>query len=258
MSDPRDMKRRTRAVRVWRGAYAIHGTRRRRRSLSLISPPVGRGQHAAFDLKLPEVKGATSEATLGQATPTEYRADLVISLGDVRVIIEVQRQRARHPDLAALSTFLHSGEAPDEEVLLTVARGVMARKSGRAILHLQLILAAAGPRGDEVLERLMTMVQGQEIWSEPLKKLLQRKQEEGLEKGRVEGLEQGLEQGRQEKAAEAVIKVLRGRGLEPSEAEREAILATKDLATLDFWLDHAFHVASAAELLQSQPPASAE
>lgn len=49
---------------------------------------------AAFDLGLPADAGRSIESSLGEMTPTEYRADLVVAFGNVRVIIEVQLGRS--------------------------------------------------------------------------------------------------------------------------------------------------------------------
>lgn len=48
---------------------------------------------AAFDLELPKGKAEPVDSALGQPTPTERRADLVLALEEVRVIVEVQLQR---------------------------------------------------------------------------------------------------------------------------------------------------------------------
>lgn len=92
----------------------------------------------------------------------------------------------------------------------------------------------------------MSTSQGYEFRSKPLGELYSKWRGAGREESRAEG--------RQQMAAEAIIKVLRGRGLAPSTVEEELILRTTDLTLLDFWLDHAFQVASAAELLQARPP----
>jgi hypothetical protein len=48
--------------------------------------------------------------------------------------------------------------------------------------------------------------------------------------------------------AEAILLVLEGRGLPVSAAQREAILACTDIASLDGWLRHAATVPSAERL----------
>lgn len=45
---------------------------------------------AAFDLGLPDAPGRAVESTLGEVLPTELKADLVVAVGDARVIVEVQ------------------------------------------------------------------------------------------------------------------------------------------------------------------------
>jgi hypothetical protein len=72
---------------------------------------------------------------------------------------------------------------------------------------------------------------------------------EGLAEGRVEGLAEGRVEGLAEGQANAVLAVLRVRGIAVSDAERTRILEQKDLACLERWHERAITAASIAEVL---------
>ncbi len=69
--------------------------------------------------------------------------------------------------------------------------------------------------------------------------------QEGLEEGRA----QGRAQGRAESRADALLTVLRVRGIAVPEAERERILAEKDPERLERWLERAVVASSLAAVL---------
>lgn len=259
----------------------------------------------AFDLGLPEEVGKPIESTLTDLRPAEFRADLVVAFGEVRVIVEVQlqrkdekrwtwpnyvtAQRARdrcrvfllvvtdservaewasepiplgnsgssfvplvlgpgnfprlgpevarhHPELAVLSTVLCADDEPGLEKLEATVEGLLALESERATIYGDLLLRGAGAAARKMLEAIMSTFQGYEYHSEFARKYWS----------------QGREEGRVAATAEAVIKVLLGRGLEVSEAEEKAILKTTDLARLENWLVRALHVAAAKELLEDR------
>jgi hypothetical protein len=60
--------------------------------------------------------------------------------------------------------------------------------------------------------------------------------------------EEGREEGRAEGRAEAVLLVLSGRGLHPTEAQRSSIRAERDPSRLDRWLRASASVAAVATL----------
>ncbi|WP_270074198.1 hypothetical protein [Streptomonospora mangrovi] len=60
--------------------------------------------------------------------------------------------------------------------------------------------------------------------------------EEGREEGLEEGREKGLEEGRVQAQSRAVLEVLRARGIEVSERQREVVLSCEDLDRLRVWL----------------------
>jgi hypothetical protein len=63
------------------------------------------------------------------------------------------------------------------------------------------------------------------------------------------GRDEGRDEGRAEASARAVLTVLRVRGIAVSETDRERILAEKDPARLEYWLEKAIVAGSLAEVL---------
>lgn len=283
---------------------------------------------AAFDLGLPDTPAQPVEATLGEVVPTEYRADLVVALEGVRVVIEVQLSKSsrkkrtwpnyvttlearedcqayllavtdspdvarwarepivfgnpgsvfvplvlgpescpritdakvarQHPELAVLSAILRAGAEPDRESLIAAMAGAVTLDDNRDTLYGDMVLHAAGPLAQQVLEAFMSTSQGYEYRSEFARKYYSQGREEGREVGREEGREEGrevgLEEGRIAATAEAVLKVLAGRDLPVSATYREAILCCRDLATLGRWLVQALTTHSVEDLLRTAPP----
>jgi predicted transposase YdaD len=68
--------------------------------------------------------------------------------------------------------------------------------------------------------------------------------------GRDEGRDEGRAEGRAEGEARALLTVLRGRGIAVPDAARERILAERDRARLERWLEKAGTAATVAELLE--------
>ena len=60
---------------------------------------------------------------------------------------------------------------------------------------------------------------------------------------------QGHDDGRAEEAGRNLLTVLRGRGITVSDAARERIVAEKDLARLEQWIEKAVVVTTLAEVL---------
>jgi len=82
--------------------------------------------------------------------------------------------------------------------------------------------------------------------------LIERGYQQGFAQGREEGRQEGREEGRQEDRrwlAEAVLRLLTGRGLHVDEVSRQLILSCSDVATLDLWFDRAIHATSLSEVL---------
>jgi hypothetical protein len=73
---------------------------------------------------------------------------------------------------------------------------------------------------------------------------------EGRAEGRLEGRLEGLSEGRTEGQAAALLVVIRGRGIELSEADEARIARCQDTALLTQWLSRAATAETAAELFQ--------
>jgi Uma2 family endonuclease len=97
-----------------------------------------------------------------------------------------------------------------------------------------------------------------------LAEALRARTEEGRDRGRAEGRRRGEAEGRRRGEAEgraagkaqAVLAVLRGRGLEVSDVQARRILSERDEAVLDAWLSRAGRCENARALLMSGPPTS--
>ena len=116
-------------------------------------------------------------------------------------------------DLAAL---------PDDAHERAVAEGI--------VVHLQDRLAMKSSRSPDEEEFIVTM---QSTWKE----------------ARALGRDEGRDEGRAEGEARAVLTVLRARGIAVPDAVRERILAEKDPARLEHWLEEAVVAASIAEVI---------
>ncbi|MEU3945988.1 hypothetical protein [Streptomyces sp. NPDC029526] len=88
--------------------------------------------------------------------------------------------------------------------------------------------------------------------SQTAQKLRQEGREEGRQEGRQEGRKEGREKGRAEGLAEglvsALLLLLRHRGVEVTEGDRERIESCDDLGVLDLWLSRAIAATSMTEV----------
>lgn len=181
------------------------------------------------------------------ASPLESATDACSMQGEPP---ERQEPPCALPPFKRLRPHLDSAHA---WALPAVALGLMSLDRDRATLYGDLVLRAAGELAPKVLEAIMSAPQGYEFQSEFAKRYFSKGREEGREEGRQEGRQVGRKEGEATGMAKAILKVLESRGLSPSVDERDRILATHDLATLENWLLHALKVASAEELLQLSP-----
>jgi hypothetical protein len=106
-----------------------------------------------------------------------------------------------------------------------------------ALLHLQHVLGQAPSRSPDEQEFIMVMIK---TW------------EEGRAEARAEGRNEGRNEGRAETQANAVLTVLRVRGLAVPDAARQRILGQKDLQRLERWLEKAT-VATTLEDVLDEP-----
>ena len=64
------------------------------------------------------------------------------------------------------------------------------------------------------------------------------------------GIEQGIAKGAVADAAEKLLRLLEGRGLQPTDAERALVAASTDLSQLNLWFDRAINAESAADVFK--------
>jgi hypothetical protein len=100
------------------------------------------------------------------------------------------------------------------------------------LLHLQNVIAKKPGRTPEEEEFIVSM---HDTWAE----------------ARKQARDEGRDEGRAEEAARAVLTALRVRGLPVPDAVRERILAERDPARLERWLERAILATSAADVLDA-------
>ncbi len=168
----------------------------------------------------------------------------VIGPEAVPVVIDAEAA-ARQPELAVLSAMAHGKDAP--ELAISVATVAVEACQGlddeRAMLYFDLIGTSLGDAARAAFEAIMA--QGNyEFQSEFFKKRLMESQARGEARGKAEGEARGKAEGE----ARGVLRVLAARGIAVSTEQEARILACRELATLDRWIEKAIAVASAEEL----------
>jgi len=81
-------------------------------------------------------------------------------------------------------------------------------------------------------------------------------QRQNFERGQAKGKAQGKAEGKAEGEAAALLKILMRRGLRVTAEQRRRIVACRDLAMLERWLDRSLSVSSVNELWASPKTAS--
>ncbi|MEW9546996.1 hypothetical protein [Nonomuraea sp. NPDC050783] len=87
-------------------------------------------------------------------------------------------------------------------------------------------------------------------YKEPRSSLFRELIEQGVERGVEQGIEQGIQRGIAQGEAEAILLVLRTRGLPVSEQAEERIRACEDRELLLSWVAKAVTVESADQLFE--------
>jgi hypothetical protein len=184
------------------------------------------------------------EASLGEIVPTEYRADLVLLLegaspGEVHAALVVEAQLRRDNDKrwswpVYLTNLRARVRCP--VVLLVVANDAAVATwasrldDERSRLYADLVLQSVHEGARAILEALMASG-NYEYQSD----FARRYVAQGRDEGRAEGEAKGRAEGR----AQAVLDVLRVRGIDISAEMRERILSCTESALLDAWLERA-------------------
>jgi hypothetical protein len=157
-------------------------------------------------------------------------------------------------ELAPLSVIVHG----DEDSALVSARGAVSAladlTSGQSD-YLYVIMKALRPALREALRKwIMGKDETKEHYIAKFRPLLGEIAElleaEGRAEGIAAGRAEGMAEGRVEGEAHALIRVLAARGLTMTDAQRERIIACKDVATLDRWLERAVSAASIDDVLR--------
>jgi hypothetical protein len=73
---------------------------------------------------------------------------------------------------------------------------------------------------------------------------------EAFKQGFKEGFKEGFKQGAVASAGEKLLRLLDGRGLKPTDAQRAQVAGTEDMPQLDRWFDRAINAESAADVFR--------
>ena len=183
----------------------------------------------------PETGGRRLEELAFEIVSTERlshagkKAQKLVSRGVRRVFaVDVARQRAFEwsVELGTWSLLPASAEIEDPALAAPLPVEALVREA----------------KADDAVARALLAKQNGVIQS-----ALRAQREAGHEEGR----EAGREEGRMEARFEAVLTLLHGRGLVPSEEERQRLLATREASELEALLVRAATCTSVADLLRS-------
>ncbi len=149
-------------------------------------------------------------------------------------IVRVREHASRAPELVVLSVLAHSHEADAVEIAMAAVHASAGLDEDRARLYYDFTLMALNEGARNALEKIMTSG-NYEYQSDFARKYFSK----------------GRDEGKAESKAEDLLKILARRGIAVADEQRARILACRDLPTLDRWLDLAFCVASAQEMIGS-------
>lgn len=165
--------------------------------------------------------------------------------------ITTLEQASAHPELSVLTALAHLGARDgaaasrhEAEIARVFEAMLRTERSPTRRIYLSLLHGTArGPlRG--TLEKLL-----EAYGMGALEIIFNDGKAEGLAVGKAEGKAEGLAVGKAEGEALALLKVLRARGLDVDAAAEARILATRDLALFDRWLERALVAGSVDEVL---------
>ena len=122
--------------------------------------------------------------------------------------------------------------------VLDAIRGTGASAAQRKRLT-AIILKRASQAARRHLEELMKMTEYKDDFIESYVQV-------GIEQGK----EQGIELGAVADAADKLLRLLDGRGLQPTDAQRAQVVASTDMSRLNLWFDRAINAESAAEVFK--------
>jgi len=157
---------------------------------------------------------------------------LVLRPSSVPVVDTINDAR-KAPELAVLSAMVHGGGRVETAVEVALAASTAAHEldRDRFLLYFGLIRAALSEAARKAFEM---HPQGAQFFDESLRQSFNR----------------GRSEGRAESKCAALLAFLEARGLRVSDDQRERILATNNLETLDDWIRRAATVASTEALFE--------
>ena len=164
-------------------------------------------------------------------TPPVLRRDAVPLVTD-------PAEAARRMELAVLSVMAHGATDQGATIAGALLPALEHLDDDRGRFYLDLMLNSLNEAARRALEATM---KGYEYQSDFAKQYFAQGRDAGRDEGRAEGRAEG--------EARALLAVLRGRGIAVSEVARNRILAEKDLARLERWLERAADAGSVAELI---------
>ncbi len=194
----------------------------------VIAPDAAVAAWAAENIDLGLGQGNLKPLVLGPAAVAEI-TDPVVAAQEV--------------ELAVLSAVAH-GNGPNGLAVVLAALTALGRlDQEHAAVYFQVIWNALREPVRRALEALVMerQTQGKATFPPFAQQLIERGKSEGLKEGRTEGRTEGV--------AGALLTVLRVRGITVPDAVRERILAEKDPAVIERWLERAIVAASIAEVL---------
>lgn len=183
----------------------------------------------------PHANGAERISTPIALGPSSVVTPHVIGLSTIPMVTD-EAQAIANPELATLSALAHAEGPQREAVLAATSAGVLAfgKKDAKEARNYTDYLSEALSEAAAELWRTLMGVASKEYRSEWARGYVAEGRAEGRAKGR----------------AEAVLAILAHRQLTVTDEVRDHILACPDPELTATWLERAFHVGSAEELLR--------
>ena len=129
-------------------------------------------------------------------------------------------EASRYPELAVLSAMAHMNSGDDGlEVLVNAVHATEGLEESQRLLYLGMMSTLANDAAKKALQELREEG-GAYLLSELSKKQQQLVMAKGLEQGKIE----------------ALLNILKARGLEPSKSQRKRITSCSDVEQLDTWI----------------------
>lgn len=170
-------------------------------------------------------------------------------IGPEHIAAEPTLEQARAcPERLALSVIVHghkSGSLRLGRIALTVARELLDSRDKRSIVLADMIASFVNARVRRRVEAEMGIADGY-VFGTEWGKAYGRMRAQALAEGESAGLAKGESTG----LARALWTVMRGRGLEPTKAQRARIERCRDTEQLETWLARTLSANTVAEVLR--------